>query len=156
MGVKSLPGWVMHIASVSAHTAREYVRVMYALRRMPRVKKGLSEGDLSYSKVREVSRLVDRIPDEDAARLAKVGTGAQVSVVSRNYRKLSAAEESGELPRCLPQDDVLICTAGPGRTRIVIDLPEDDAAEIVTMLAAARRIIERRDAEAQRRADEAA
>ena len=156
VGVKSLPGWVMHIASVSAHTAREYVRVMYALRRMPRVKKGLSEGDLSYSKVREVSRLVDRIPDEDAARLAKVGTGAQVSVVSRNYRKLSAAEESGELPRCLPQDDVVICTAGPGRTRIVIDLPEDDAAEIVTMLAAARRIIERRDAEAQRRADEAA
>ncbi len=156
VGVKSLPGWVMHIASVSAHTAREYVRVMYALRRMPRVKKGLSEGDLSYSKVREVSRLVDRIPDEDAARLAKVGTGAQVSVVSRNYRKLSGAEESGELPRCLPQDDVLICTAGPGRTRIVIDLPEDDAAEIVTMLAAARRIIERRDAEARRRADEAA
>lgn len=156
VGVKSLPGWVMHIASVSAHTAREYVRVMYALRRMPLVRKGLSDGDLSYSKVREVSRLVDRIPDEDAARLAKVGTGAQVSVVSRNYRKLSAAEESGELPERLPQDDVLICTAGPGRTRIVIDLPEDDAAEIVTMLAAARRIIERRDAEAQRRADEAA
>ncbi|GAB7083358.1 HNH endonuclease signature motif containing protein [Brevibacterium metallidurans] len=147
IGVKSLAGWVMHIAAVSAHTAREYVRVMHALREMPLVKANLSAGDLSFSKVREVTRLVGRIPDEDALRLAKLGTGAQVSVVSRNYRKLSAAEENGELPQLLPRDDVLVCSAGPGRSRIVVDLPEDDAAEFVTMLSTARQVIERREDE---------
>lgn len=155
IGVKSLAGWVMHIAAVSAHTAREYVRVMHALREMPLVKANLSSGDVSFSKVREVTRLVGRIPDEDALRLAKLGTGAQVSVVSRSYRKLSAAEENGELPQLLPRDDVLVCSAGPGRSRIVIDLPEDDAAEFVTMLSAARRLIERRERENEEDGDDA-
>lgn len=153
IGVKSLAGWVMHIAAVSAHTAREYVRVMHALREMPLVKASLSAGDLSFSKVREVTRLVGRIPDEDALRLAKLGTGAQVSVVSRSYRKLSAVEENGELPQLLPRDDVLVCSAGPGRSRIVVDLPEDDAAEFVTMLSAARRLIERREREIDEEGD---
>src|SRR5699024_1438041 len=57
VGVKTLPEWVMHVASVSMHTAREYVRVMTALREMPKVNKSLDAGEVTFSKVREVTRI---------------------------------------------------------------------------------------------------
>ncbi|WP_350271433.1 DUF222 domain-containing protein [Brevibacterium sp. CBA3109] len=142
VGVTSLPQWVMHIAAVSAHTAREYVRVMMALREMPKVKESLGEGDVSFSKVREVTRLVGRIPDEEALRLADVSTGSQIGVIARNYLQLSAANETGEVPRFLPSDSVSMRTTEPGRTRITIDLGEDEAAEFSSMLDAARHVLE--------------
>lgn len=142
VGVTSLSQWVMHIAAVSAHTAREYVRVMMALREMPKVKESLGEGNVSFSKVREVTRLVGRIPDEDALRLADLSTGSQIGVVARNYLQLSAANETGEAPRFFPSDSVSMRTTEPGRTRITIDLEEDEAAEISSMLEAARHALE--------------
>ncbi|WP_193070519.1 HNH endonuclease signature motif containing protein [Brevibacterium sp. FME37] len=142
VGVTSLPQWVMHIAAVSAHTAREYVRVMMALREMPKVKKSLGEGNVSFSKVREVTRLVGRIPDEEALRLADVSTGSQIGVIARNYLQLSGGNEDGEAPCALPSDSVSMRTIGPGRTRITIDLGEDEAAEFSSMLDAARHVLE--------------
>lgn len=142
VGVTSLPQWVMHIAAVSAHTAREYVRVMMALREMPKVKESLGEGNVSFSKVREVTRLVGRIPDEEALRLADVSTGSQIGVIARNYLQLSAANEDGGAPRFLPSDSVSMRTTEPGRTRITIDLGEDEAAEFSSMLDAARHVLE--------------
>ncbi|RBP64667.1 uncharacterized protein DUF222 [Brevibacterium sanguinis] len=142
VGVTSLANWVMHVAAVSPHTAREYVRVMTALREMPQVKESLVEGNVSYSKVREVTRLVGRIPDEDALRLAEHATGSQIGVVVRNYRQLSAADDSGELPRLLPRDSVTVRGTEPGRARVTVDLAEDEAAELVTMLEAARHTLE--------------
>ncbi|GAA1867875.1 HNH endonuclease signature motif containing protein [Brevibacterium marinum] len=144
VGVTSLAQWVMHIAAVSAHTAREYVRVMMALREMPKVKEGLGEGDVSFSKVREVTRLVGRIPDEDALRLADVSTGSQIGVVARSYLQLSDANGAGDAPRFLPSDSISTRTTEPGRTRITIDLGEDEAAEIFSMLDAARHVLEQR------------
>lgn len=142
VGVTSLPQWVMHIAAVSAHTAREYVRVMMALREMPKVKESLGEGNVSFSKVREVTRLVGRIPDEEALRLADVSTGSQIGVIARNYLQLSDANEAGGPPRFLPRDSVSMRTTEPGRTRITIDLGEDEAAEFSSMLDAARHVLE--------------
>lgn len=142
VGVTSLPQWVMHIAAVSAHTAREYVRVMMALREMPKVKESLGEGNVSFSKVREVTRLVGRIPDEEALRLADVSTGSQIGVIARNYLQLSDANEAGGAPRFLPSDSVNMRTTEPGRTRITIDLGEDEAAEFSSMLDAARHVLE--------------
>ncbi|MCD1284895.1 MULTISPECIES: HNH endonuclease signature motif containing protein [unclassified Brevibacterium] len=142
VGVKSLPQWVMHIASVTMHTAREYVRVMTALRQMPKVRQSLAEGDVSYSKVREVTRLGERIGDEEALRLATVATGSQISRISQNYQQLAASTETADIPRLLPSDTLSFRPNGPGRIRITIDLGEDEAGELNTMLEAARQAIE--------------
>ena len=154
VGVKTLPEWVMHVASVSMHTAREYVRVMTALREMPKVKKSLAAGEVSFSKVREVTRIGERIGDDEALRLATVATGSQISRICRDYQQLSAEIESGPLPVRLPQDCVTMRQVAPGRTRITIDLEEDEAAELFTMLDSARHVLERREAADQRAGEE--
>lgn len=145
IGVTSLANWVMHVASVGAHTAREYVRVMQALREMPKVRAGLEEGGVSYSKVREVTRLAGCIPDEDALRLAQEATGSQVAVVVRNYRALGPDRRDGGLPAWLPEDGIVVRTTAPGRRRITIDLSEDEAAQLLSMLDSARQVLERQD-----------
>ena len=147
VGVKTLTEWVMHVASVSMHTAREYVRVMRALREMPKVKKSLAGGDVSFSKVREVTRLGERIGDDEALRLATLATGSQISRISQNYQQLADKIDNGPFPLYLAQDSVSMRQVGPGRTRITIELEEDEAAEIATMLDAARQVLERPIAE---------
>ncbi|WP_210602245.1 HNH endonuclease signature motif containing protein [Brevibacterium oceani] len=147
VGVKTLTEWVMHVASVSMHTAREYVRVTAALREMPKVRKGLADGDISFSKVREVTRLGERIGDDEALRLATLATGSQISRISRDYQQLADKIDNGPFPLFLAEDSVNMRQVGPGRTRITIELEEDDAAEIATMLDAARQVLERPVAE---------
>ncbi|WP_169252296.1 HNH endonuclease signature motif containing protein [Brevibacterium sp. 'Marine'] len=143
VGVKTLTEWVMHVASVSMHTAREYVRVMRALREMPKVKKSLAGGDVSFSKVREVTRLGERIGDDEALRLATLATGSQISRISQNYQQLADKIDNGPFPLYLAEDSVNMRQVAPGRTRITIELEEDDAAEIAAMLDAARQVLER-------------
>ncbi|UVI34419.1 HNH endonuclease signature motif containing protein [Brevibacterium spongiae] len=148
VGVKTLTEWVMHVASVTMHTAREYVRVTAALREMPKVKKGLADGDISFSKVREVTRLGERIGDDEALRLATLATGSQISRISQNYQQLAGKIDNGPFPLFLAQDSVSMRQVGPGRTRITIELEEDEAAEIATMIDAARQVLERPVSEA--------
>ena len=50
--------------------AREHVRVAKALRKMPTVADQFREGRLSYSKVREVTRVVDTVDEQKLCQLA--------------------------------------------------------------------------------------
>ncbi len=63
---KSLAHWLSWACSMTPGVAREHVRVAKALRRMPTINDLFREGRLSYSKVREVTRVVD-VVDETAA-----------------------------------------------------------------------------------------
>jgi Domain of unknown function (DUF222) len=56
---KSLAHWLSWSCSMTPGVAREHVRVAKALRRMPTIAGLFREGRLSYSKVREVTRIVD-------------------------------------------------------------------------------------------------
>jgi hypothetical protein len=55
--------------------AREHVRVAKALRRMPTIAGLFREARLSYSKVREVTRVVDVVDERRLAQLALTATG---------------------------------------------------------------------------------
>ncbi|NYE73024.1 DUF222 domain-containing protein [Microlunatus parietis] len=64
-GVKSVAHWVAFSCSMSPGAAREHVRVARAMRRMPTITAAFRAGELSYSKMREVTRVVGLV-DEPA------------------------------------------------------------------------------------------
>ncbi|WP_168207541.1 HNH endonuclease signature motif containing protein [Microlunatus elymi] len=66
-GIDSTAHWVAWACSIAPVTSREYVRIARALRRMPHTRARFATGELSYSKVREMTRLVDRIDPSDSA-----------------------------------------------------------------------------------------
>src|SRR5215211_4440301 len=67
---KSLAHWLSWCCSMTPGVAREHVRVAKALRRMPTIESLLKEGRLSYSKVREITRVVDVVDEQRLAEPA--------------------------------------------------------------------------------------
>ena len=88
-GFKSLAHWLSWSCSMTPGVAREHVRVAKALRRMPMIAGLFREGRLSYSKVREVTRVVDVV---DEARLAELALAATASQLARMISGFRAAD----------------------------------------------------------------
>jgi Domain of unknown function (DUF222) len=66
--------------------AREHVRVAKALRKMPRIAGLFAEGRLSFSKVREVTRVVDVVDEARLAQLALTATASQLARMISSFR----------------------------------------------------------------------
>ena len=73
-------------ASRSPGAAREHVRVANALRRMPTITALFREGQLSYFKVREVTRVVDVLDEQQLADFALTATAAQLATMIFGFR----------------------------------------------------------------------
>jgi Domain of unknown function (DUF222) len=83
---KSLAHWLSWCCSMTPGVAREHVRVAKALRRMPTIAGLFREGKLSYSKVREVTRVVDVVDEHRLAGLALTATASQLARMIAGFR----------------------------------------------------------------------
>lgn len=95
VGVKSLAQWLGWTCSMTPGTAREHVRVARALRGMPLTREEFAQGRLSFSKVREMTRVVGLVDEGTLVLLAREMTAAQLAAALRAYR----AAEGTRLPQ---------------------------------------------------------
>ncbi len=93
-GVKSFAHWLSWRCGISIGPAREKVRVARALDALPLICEAFSRGELSYSKVRAITRIATPETEVDLVVLARSGTTEHVEKVVRGYR------------RCLPADEI--------------------------------------------------
>ncbi len=75
-GSKSCAHWLSWKAGDSLHTAREKVRVGRALLELPTIRQAFAAGELSYSKVRAITRIATPESEADLIVMAKSSTGA--------------------------------------------------------------------------------
>lgn len=92
-GARSCAQWVGWRCALSPGTAREYVRVATALERLPRTTALFARGELSYSKVRAISRLADVTREDELLAIVKDATASQLERVVRGYRSVARLEE---------------------------------------------------------------
>ncbi|HTO00535.1 MAG TPA: DUF222 domain-containing protein [Microthrixaceae bacterium] len=64
-GQNTCAGWIADELGVSFGTAREWLRVGHALERLPKIMNSFSQGKLSYSQVRTVTRIATDHPERD-------------------------------------------------------------------------------------------
>ncbi len=122
-GVASTAHWLSWECSMSPGTAREHVRVARALREMPRTDALFAEGRLTYSKVREITRLAGRVDEGELCELALMMTASQLARTVRAFRAVDGAQaEAVRRSRVSWRDD------GDGTTRISVVLPTEEAA----------------------------
>ena len=69
------------------NSARERLRVAHALFRLPKIAAKFAKGQLSYSKVRAVTRVADETNEEHLLTFAEHGTAAQVERLVAQYRQ---------------------------------------------------------------------
>lgn len=84
-GVKSCAHWLSWRCSVTPRAAREHVRVARRLQELPRVREAFARGELSYSKVRALTRVADEETEADLVEIARHATGAQLEKLVRSY-----------------------------------------------------------------------
>ena len=130
----SVAHWVSYYCSMAPGTAREHVRVARALREMPRVDGLMREGRLSFSKVREVTRLAGRVDEEELCELALEMTASQLARTVRAFRGVEGTRVEAEVRRAFT-----VREAGAGMTRVSVTLPSEEAALVVAALETAAR-----------------
>ncbi|HTX29959.1 MAG TPA: DUF222 domain-containing protein [Solirubrobacteraceae bacterium] len=96
-GAKSCAQWLCWRCSIGRVTAREHVRVARRLLELPLVRAAFSRGELTYCKVRAISRVAAPETEEQLVHLARHATGAQVEKLVRLYGgAISATTDSAQ------------------------------------------------------------
>lgn len=133
-GIVSTAHYLGWACSLSPGPAREHVRVARALREMPRVKGLFADGVLSYSKVRELTRVAGQVDDQELCELAEMMTASQLARTISSYRTAAGTRIVAEQSRRFTTTPT-----GDGMVRLSIVLPAEDAAVITAAVDAATR-----------------
>ena len=127
--LESTAHWLQWACSMSRGTAREQVRVARGLRVMPVVSAAFARGDLSYSKVRECTRIAGLINEDTLLACARDFTAAQLERAVRGYKAGRTARLVAEQRRLVTHREL-----GDGSVQITAVLPPEEAAIVLAAL----------------------
>ncbi len=98
-GFRSCAAWLSWRVGLDLGAARERVRVARALGTLPGLAQALARGELSYAKVRALTRVAT--PETEARLLAvgQAGTAAHVERIVRGWRRVDRQAEARETAR---------------------------------------------------------
>jgi len=94
-GARSCAQWLCWRCSLAPGAARERVRVARRLKDLPLVREAFAAGEISYCKVRALTRIVTPEIEEQLVELARHATGAQLEKLVRGYSGALAATVDG-------------------------------------------------------------
>jgi hypothetical protein len=98
-GFRSCAAWLAWRVGLAPGAAREHVRVARALGTLPRLAQALARGELSYSKVRELTRVATPESEERLLAVARAGTAEHVERIVRGWRRVDRQAEARETAR---------------------------------------------------------
>jgi Domain of unknown function (DUF222) len=91
-GCVSPSQWLSWKCGLGKVAASEHVRAAVKLRSLPRIHAAMTEGSLSWSKVREVTRVATSETEHVWLDLALAGTAAHIERLVRAFRRVSPAD----------------------------------------------------------------
>ena len=93
-GCLSCAHWLHWRTGIDLGAAREKVRVARALAALPHISAAMQRGELSYTKVRALTRIATLGNDARLVAVALAGTAAQVERLVRAWRRVDRLEEA--------------------------------------------------------------
>ena len=97
-GHRSCAHWLAFRTGIDLGAAREKVRAARALSELPQISASMARGELSFAKVRALTRVATPENEGDLLELARCSTAAQLERTVRAWRRLSRWDEQ-ELER---------------------------------------------------------
>ena len=86
-GIRSCAHWLNMHCGMNLGAARERIRVAHALPCLPKISAAFREGQVSYSKVRAMTRVATPENEDLLLNTARHGTASEVERQVRLYRK---------------------------------------------------------------------
>jgi hypothetical protein len=133
-GRTSCAEWLAWRCALTPRAAREHVRVARRLEELPGAHAAFSRGELSYAKVRALTRVATAENEEELLGLARVMTAAQLERSVRAYRRVTTAEA------CAQQEEAYLSVfwEPDGTLSIHGSLAPEDGALLLRALDAVR------------------
>src|SRR5882724_9643284 len=143
-GFRSCAAWLSWRVGLDLGAARERVRVARALEALPLVAQALAHGQLSYAKVRALTRVAT--PETEARLLAvgRAGTAAHVERSVRGWRLVDRRAEARETARRHASRALHVRTDEDGMVVVSGRLEPELGALLTQALAAAREALYQR------------
>ena len=145
-GFRSCAAWLSWRVGLDLGAARERVRVARALETLPLLAEALARGQLSYAKVRALTRVA--APETEARLLAvgRAGTAAHVERIVRGWRLVDRRAEARETARrhasraihLRPDEDGMVVVSGRLEPEVGALLTQSLAAARETLYQRAR------------------
>jgi hypothetical protein len=129
-GLESTAKWLAWRCDLTMATAREKVRVAQALKQLPLISESFSSGELSYSKVRSLTRVADTGNEEELVAFALRNTANHVAEYCRELRMGTPASISVAERAFAHRSLRLRRNADRGMMSITVELPLD-AGELI-------------------------
>jgi hypothetical protein len=85
--------WLNYQCGLNLGAAREKVRVAHALKGLPKIAASMQRGELSYSKVRALTRVATALTEDSLLMFALHGTAHHIETLVRHFRHAQEAEE---------------------------------------------------------------
>ena len=98
-GFRSCADWLSWRIGLDLGTAREKVRVARALATLPLLAQALARGELSYAKVRALTRVATPATEARLLGVGRAGTAAHVERIVRGWRCIDRKAEAREAKR---------------------------------------------------------
>jgi Domain of unknown function (DUF222) len=95
-GFRSCGAWLSWRVGLDLGAARERVRVARALGTLPRLASALASGELSYAKVRALTRVATPETEERLLAVGRAGTADHVERIVRGWRRVDRQAEARE------------------------------------------------------------
>jgi hypothetical protein len=94
LGFQSCAHWLNFMCGFGMNSARERLRVAHALAELPQISETFSEGAISYSKVRAITRVADESNEDYLLMVATHGTAHHVERLVAQYRRAKKLEDA--------------------------------------------------------------
>ena len=98
-GFRSCGHWLSWRTGIGIGPAREKVRVARALSSLPEISAAMARGELSYSKVRALTRVATPENEGDLLGIARHATAAHIEKLVRAWRRVDRTQEANEEQR---------------------------------------------------------
>ncbi|MDQ3946655.1 MAG: HNH endonuclease [Actinomycetota bacterium] len=92
VGIQSCAHWLSWRCGVALGVAREKVRVARRLVELPLITDAFSKGELSYAKVRALTRVANDANEPELVEIARAATASQLERIVRTYRRAQVQE----------------------------------------------------------------
>ena len=144
-GFRSCAEWLSWRVGLDLGAAREKVRVARALATLPRLAQALAHGELSYAKVRALTRVATPETEERLLAIGRAGTAEHVERIVRGWRRMDRKAEQDEAARQHASRALYVYPAEDGTVTIRGRLAPEAGALLLKALTAAREVLYRRE-----------
>jgi len=137
-GYSSCAAWLTHRAGLRPSGARARVRVARALATLPHIHAALARGEISYAKVRAITRVATPETEDRLLTFARTGTAAHVEQIVGAWRRMDRKAETEERARQIKGRGLQVFTDDDGMMVIRGRLTPEVGAVLLKALEAAR------------------